>query len=141
MPRMAAETLEQRLLQRMKVDPVTGCWLWQAGRDKDGYGVVQYKRRSMRAHRAAWLAWRGGEIPKGFVVCHHCDTPACIRPSHLFCGTVSDNTRDAFSKGRRVPPKNLNPKYPHWLVKWARTRTRAYWKSRKRNARGDKFAK
>lgn len=32
--------------------------------------------------------------------CHHCDTPPCINPDHLFEGTRADNVRDAQLKGR-----------------------------------------
>lgn len=37
-------------------------------------------------------------------VCHHCDTPACWNPDHLFVGTHKDNMRDAYSKNR-VPAR------------------------------------
>lgn len=53
----------------------------------------------MLAHRAAW-ALKNGVIPKGLDVCHHCDNPACVRPSHLFIGTVTDNMLDCSKKGR-----------------------------------------
>jgi hypothetical protein len=31
---------------------------------------------------------------------HHCDTPRCVRPDHLFLGTIADNVQDASRKGR-----------------------------------------
>jgi hypothetical protein len=42
--------------------------------------------------------------PAGQVALHHCDTPACVNPEHLFLGTPQDNMDDKVSKGRdRVP--------------------------------------
>lgn len=41
-----------------------------------------------------------GPIPHGLHVCHHCDTPRCIRLSHLFLGTPLENMQDKMRKGR-----------------------------------------
>jgi hypothetical protein len=76
-----------------------GCWLWQGARHGNGYGGFKIRGRQYGAHQAAWILFKG-EIPEGKLVCHHCDTPLCVNPNHLFIGTPLDNVRDMFAKGR-----------------------------------------
>lgn len=77
------------------------CWPWRGGHDQDGYGKVWDAdvHRSVSAHRVAWEQVNG-QIPPGLVVCHRCDNPPCVNPSHLFLGTVQDNNTDKLAKGR-----------------------------------------
>lgn len=63
----------------------------------------------MGAHRAMWMAMRG-PIPSGMCVCHRCDTPRCVKPSHLFLATSQENTADKVAKGRQATGERINSK-------------------------------
>lgn len=89
-----------------QVRKTDGCWLWEGGKDRNGYGRfngrldgVLYKK----AHRFIF-ALTNGDIGPGMSVCHRCDTPACVRPDHLFAGTAADNQADMKAKGRAFIP-------------------------------------
>jgi HNH endonuclease/CENP-B N-terminal DNA-binding domain len=93
-----------------KVDKTPGlgpkgdCWEWKAGKVQHrGYGLFCYKRKRVKAHRVAWLL-EHGNWPE-LNICHHCDNPACVRPSHLFEGTQQDNMKDMKEKERQAKPK------------------------------------
>lgn len=85
------------------VKKTDSCWLWQGDtvRDRSGYGRFHIAGKSWRAHRYAWTV-TNGEIPDGLIVCHKCDTPKCVNPSHLFLGTDADNMNDRDSKFRMM---------------------------------------
>jgi hypothetical protein len=87
-------------LGRIKIiNDEDSCWLWTGGKDKDGYGKVGFNKKHYRAHRIMYLL-ENGPIEEGNFVCHTCDNPSCVRPSHLWQGTILENNRDKESKGR-----------------------------------------
>lgn len=103
----------QELMERIEkaILKTEYCWLWQGSVNTSGYGVIGVKGKKRLVHRLIWEESNGQPIPDGMSICHHCDNPLCVRPSHLFAGTHSDNMRDASRKGRlRIPkgtPNNL----------------------------------
>lgn len=74
------------------------CWEWTGGRLGKGYGSIFFMGRSTGAHRVSWFLEHGAGPTLS--VLHKCDNPPCVRPDHLFEGTLADNSRDMVAKGR-----------------------------------------
>jgi hypothetical protein len=106
------ESVPQKLRDRIVVAQ-SGCWLWKQARwrNKRGslkannrifptrYGRVRFGGRQWAAHRLIYTRL-AGEIPKGALLRHSCDTPACVNPLHLELGITEDNVRDMIDRGR-----------------------------------------
>lgn len=100
--------LLRRLLSKVSVDNVVGCWNWSDSLSR-GYGQLSSKRGMppFKAHRLAWELLVG-QIPDGMVVRHGCDNPKCCNPLHLQIGTQKDNSLDASLRGRLNKKSLLN---------------------------------
>jgi predicted DNA-binding protein (UPF0251 family) len=101
-----------------------GCRLWVGWKDKYGYGHMRIGGSVFLSHRVAYQVHVASA--DDLYICHHCDTPSCIEPTHLFGGTLGDNNRDCTAKGRR-PRGDANAArlYPERLSRgdrhWTRT--------------------
>ena len=107
-------TIYERLDFYTYPEPMSGCWLWTGSTTGAGkYGGLQADGRLQRSHRLQWERFNG-PIPKGLLVCHHCDTPLCVNPDHLFLGTYADNRKDSIKKGRFHTYSNAKGKARYW---------------------------
>lgn len=101
--RPLVERFQEKVLKNPNPE---GCWLWTGAVNEKGYGKIgDGPQRTRRAHRVSWEL-HIGVIPFGRMVCHTCDTPSCVNPSHLFLGTGKDNSQDMVCKGRGILPDN-----------------------------------
>lgn len=113
------------------------CWEWKATRlPPYGYGLINValksgKRRPQRAHRIAFML-EYGEVRDDRLICHHCDRPSCVRPSHLFEGDHLANIRDMYDKGRNPRPDARGDKAPNARLTWE-----AVFEIRRRHAMGE----
>lgn len=91
-----------------------GCWEWQGKRFPTGYGRASNLIHGERyAHRIALSLHLGRRI--NLHVLHRCDNPSCVKPEHLWEGTVADNMADRDAKGRAAWQKDPNA----WKAKLA----------------------
>lgn len=95
-----ASTLK-RLMQKVVLN--NDCWIWNAGKDPNGYGVAWIDGKSKRAPKT-FYELLVGDVPSGLQLDHVCHTRdktcpggslcghrACVRPSHLEPVTSKEN--------------------------------------------------
>ncbi|MBD9573731.1 HNH endonuclease [Pseudomonas sp. PDM23] len=91
------------------------CWNWIGGKLRAGYGSFFVGNDCrVRAHVYSY-EMANGPLPesveemdsRGVCVCHRCDNPGCVNPSHLFIGSHTDNMADMTAKGRHVGRRGM----------------------------------
>lgn len=126
-----------RLMARVHRDTSSGCWLWQGGTRKSGYGVMVWNPRSpsdprnIVTHRASYILHKGN-IPQGMLVRHLCHVKLCVNPDHLALGTPKTNSRDEADAGKlRVGEKHHRTRMTESRVREMRKLRIAGWSVRR----------
>ena len=105
---MRATPLEAKYIP----EPNSGCWLWTGTLDRYGYGQINIKGVSKRAHRIVFETVRG-PIPAGLTLDHTCRMRCCVNPDHLEIVTNRENLKRGNSPsalcGRQTHCKHGHP--------------------------------
>lgn len=93
--------VRERFYKHVDARSADECWPWIGYRDRRGYGRFRIPgERNMKVASRVSYELKYGDIPDGMCVCHKCDNPQCVNPSHFFIGTKADNNKDMYEKGR-----------------------------------------
>lgn len=94
-------SIEERFWSKVHVGSPDECWPWVGAQEVAGYGILlRAPGLFYKTHRLSWQLANNRPVPDGMFVCHRCDNPPCVNPSHLFLGTAKDNNQDRSRKGR-----------------------------------------
>ena len=104
---MKEADLLSKIEARYVCEPNSGCWLWTGSLDICGYAMLFVgrshsvgKNGQRKTSRVLYETINNVSLTRSEFVCHRCDTPACVRPDHLFLGNAAINNLDRVSKGR-----------------------------------------
>jgi len=97
-------TRNERFIGKIVGRPEHGCWTWLGSKSGSGYGQFWNGKRNIPAHHFMLETEKLEKLQQpGMEACHSCDNKLCVRPSHIFVGTRSDNMKDCVAKGRLRP--------------------------------------
>ncbi len=86
-----------RFLEKVRVNPETGCWDWQGARStrvngETTYGNLKLNGRTVSAHQFAYETLIG-PVPIGYELDHLCQNKGCANPVHQEPVTHAENVR------------------------------------------------
>lgn len=94
-PVVWSERVVARFFEKVREDPISGCWNWTAFKDPKGYGRFQYGTADARLAYNVSYGLFIGNVPDELQLDHLCRNTSCVNPWHLepVTGTVNQERR------------------------------------------------
>ncbi len=90
------DLLMSKIIQHIKKDETTDCWIWLGQISNSGYGKLKIKDENNRIvyKGAAELSYMVhiGPIPAGHIIINTCNNRLCVNPEHLKANQLPKNT-------------------------------------------------
>lgn len=91
------DSIRQKVLGRVRIDPVTGCWIWTGPTSGSTGRGSNYPRMSLSGQTVAvhivMYVNEHGYVPGKKQVDHTCRNRLCVNPKHLEMVTHRQNCR------------------------------------------------
>lgn len=100
-------TLSDAFYRKVVKSGPNDCWGWSGVADKDGYPLLTFRKKLMRAARVAVII-SGREMPDHFHACHDCGNKSCCNPRHIYAGTAKQNNADKKKHGTYVHGESVH---------------------------------
>jgi len=102
-------TDEERFMEHVSPEPMSGCWIWTAALRRGGYGRFWEGNKAQSAHRVAYKMYRG-PIPGGLQLDHLCRVRCCVNPAHM----EIVNNRTNILRGISFSARNASKTHCKW---------------------------
>ena len=90
------QSLFDRFMDKVSPEPNSGCWLWTAACNSDGYGHFKVSGRGRMAHVIARELFIG-KVKEGLELDHLCRVRCCVNPYHVEPVTHKENVNRGIS--------------------------------------------
>lgn len=105
LPHLSPE-IAARFWSKVDVRQPTECWLWEAAKVHNGYGVFRLRQGPVYAHRVAYQLLIG-DVPVGETQLDHlCRVRHCVNPAHLEIVTPKENFQRGETNATKTHCKN-----------------------------------
>lgn len=87
------DTVLERFEEKYEPEPNTGCWLWTAYTNCDGYGYFRLNSKTTVTAHSMSYTLANGPIQDGLEIDHLCRVRSCVNPDHLEAVSHTENVR------------------------------------------------
>lgn len=76
------------------------CWIWSRATDKQERARFKLEGKRLSVYHLSYMLTYNLPLYTKLYLCHACDNPRCVNPTHLFEGNDKINAQDMMRKGR-----------------------------------------